>query len=148
MWWHHSHQDILYNLNHVCPHTAPRCPGLTVSLQPWSALSVSDKWSLIILNSAHLRWCVCQMTERRVRVLSDVSVIDSFSFHRSLDSYLWCSRDQRKTCFQQHIRSHAFFPLREKMLMRTLMKQEEEAKKKKKKRQPLPHIKSNETFII
>lgn len=107
----------------MCAHAAPGCPGLTAPLRPSSALSVSDKWGLIILNSAHLRWCVCNMTERRVRTLSDVSVIDSFSFHRSLDSYLWCSRDQRKAYFQQHIRSHASSPA-ERNAERILVKQE------------------------
>lgn len=102
--------DIRNILDNVCPHTESRCPGHIVSLHLWSVLSVSDKWGPIILNSAHLMWCVCQMIVRRVRTLSDVSFIDSFSLHRSSDSYLWCGRDQRKACSQQHIRSHGSSP--------------------------------------
>lgn len=80
---------------------------------------------LIILNSAHLRWCVCQMTVRRVRTLWCVCQ-GQFLVTQISDSYLWCSRHQRKACFQRHIRSHASSPAERKPRWEKWLEEEEE----------------------
>lgn len=77
--WFCDH-DIIHTRPYVSIHSTQLARTHCPSLQPWSAVSVSYKWGLIVLNSAHPRFCVCKMTERFVRTLSDVSVIDSFLF--------------------------------------------------------------------
>lgn len=85
-------------------------PGAPDSQQLLNPRSVSESQSLI--KRTHLIWCVCQMTV--VSRLPDVSVRDTFSFHRSPDSYIRSRRDQRKADCQRRITSNASFPAERK----------------------------------